>query len=267
MSWNRTNLELIPVLYSQVFSISISGALFRVCLPWFWRILSLYLKKFPFLQPVSTALTFPRAPPQKTRLHLSVTIHHVSESSKICPSPSLVQAEQTHPTHLSWCTMGSSPLPLNSLCFVGVLYARETQMGHITPARHSPTLTNHSVKLLANPVSKSILHWDLDPFYHQTCRASRVPLLEQWGDFSLLLREPSCSATLHPFLCKWCCPQGPKPGSWYDDNRCHSTAALWWCSSSLPKWVVAVEQTFVKQNLTAKGSMWRTASHHLNSRI
>ena len=162
-------------------------------------------------------------------------------ANKISPSPSLVQAEQTQPAHLSWCTMCSSPLPLNSPLFAGALVIlgrpkwdtllQPDSLSHL-PNRGEQSLSSTCwLTLLLN--QSYIKIWKrtaLRPSLHQRCRRAGDPLPEWWGDFSLLLGEPSCSATPHPFLCKWCCSQGAKLGSWYDNNRCHATAGLWKCS-------------------------------------
>lgn len=168
----------------------------------------------------------------------SVTTHHIFEdSNKISPLPSLVQAEQTQPAHLSWCTMCSSPLPLDSLHFTSALLilGRPKWETLLQPATvsHLPNRGEQSLSsacwltLLLNQSCTEIWRRTaLHPSHHQMCRRVR-DLLPEWGNFSLLLGEPSCSATPHRFLCKWCPPQGAKLGSWYDKNRCHATAGLW----------------------------------------
>lgn len=121
----------------------------------------------------------------------SVTTHHIFEdNAKISPSSSVIQAEQTQLAHLSWCTMCSSPLPLDSLHFAGALI-----LGHTRPkgdtllqpdaVSHLPNRGEQSrfstcwLTLLLN--QSCIKIWKrtaLHPSHHQRCRKARNPIPE-----------------------------------------------------------------------------------------
>ena len=178
---------------------------------------------------------------EKPGFIFSVTSHHIFEDgSKISASPSLVQAEQTQPAHVSRCTVCSRPLPLDSLHFAGALLAvgrpkwdtltQSDTVSHLPHRGEQPLSSICWLTLLLNQSCIEIWRRTaLHPSHRQRCRRARDPLPE-WGAFSSLLGEPSCSATPHPFLCKWCSPRGAELGSRYANTRCHATVGLWKCS-------------------------------------